>query len=98
MLVRLEEKMQKLHVTRRKAKELAKAVAATFQRPVKGNVTEKLTQRLMRLGLVEPKAKELAKGLAPTVRAAIKAKKVRIVKSKAKKAGKEIDDATAEQM
>jgi uncharacterized protein (DUF2267 family) len=77
---KIESKMQVLGVTRRKAKELAKAVASTFSRRVEGNITEKLTNRLMKLGLTEIRATELARGLAPTVRASLKAKAAKRVK------------------
>jgi len=72
---RLQAKLQKLGLSKRKATTLAQGVTPTAQRAkVSGTVTEKLVARLIALGLTKKKAAELAKGLAPVVRASIKAK------------------------
>ena len=94
---RLLDRMDKLGVSPRKAKELTKGLVLTFQRPVKGSLTEKLETRLQRLGLTKIKAHELAKGLAPTVRSVVKAKADARAKKaqKAAKADKALDTSLA---
>lgn len=73
LLERLIPRLQRLGVTERKSKELAKGLAQ-FKKPTKGTVAEKLQIKLVKLGLSERKAKELAKKLVPTVNAALAAK------------------------
>jgi hypothetical protein len=86
---RLLDKLKKLGMPERRAKEVAKGLAPTANRvKVSGTVTGKLEAKLVKLGLSERKAKELAKGLAPVVRASIKKK----VKAQALKLD-DVDDA-----
>lgn len=84
---RLLDKLRKVGLPERKAKELAKGLAPTAARQtVSGTVTSKLEVKLFKMGLNSKKAQELAKVLAPVVRAAIKAK--------VKKEAKTLDDVT----
>lgn len=84
---RLLDKLKKLGLPERKAREVAKGLAPTAARQtVSGTVTGKLEAKLLKLGLSERKAKELAKGLAPLVRSAIK--------TKVKVQAKTLDDVT----
>jgi hypothetical protein len=90
---RLLDRLVKLGMTQRKAKEVAKGLAPTAARQkVSGTVTGKLEAKLIKLGLSERKAKEMAKGLAPLVRSTIKAR----VK-KAKVAIADVDDQMVEE-
>ena len=72
---KLQLRLVKLGLSKRKATVVAGEVAPTAQRAkVSGTVTSKLVAKLLALGMTERKAVVLAKGLAPTVRANIKAK------------------------